>query len=82
MSRVSARNQIVIPLAALRAAGLAPGDRVEIIVRWPGRLEIVRSDDLVTELAGIFGDDVYPTGYLEELRRDWRDDARSAGRQN
>lgn len=37
----------------------------------PGRLEIVRAEDLVAEVAGVFDGDVYPDGYRDGLRRDW-----------
>jgi hypothetical protein len=37
----------------------------------PGRLELVRADDLVAEFAGVFDASVYPPEYLEELRREW-----------
>jgi bifunctional DNA-binding transcriptional regulator/antitoxin component of YhaV-PrlF toxin-antitoxin module len=71
MSLISRKNQITIPVGSLRAAGLRPGDDVEVRVSGVGRLEVVRTDDPVTEFAGIFGADVYPPEYLEELRREW-----------
>jgi hypothetical protein len=37
----------------------------------PGRLELVRDDELITEFAGVFDATVYPKGYLEDLRREW-----------
>jgi len=71
MSIISRKNQVTIPADALREAGLEPGDDVRVQVTGPGRLELVRADDLVAEFAGIFDDTVYPAGYLEELRREW-----------
>lgn len=35
------------------------------------RLELVRADQLVEEFAGVFDADVYPNGYLDDLRREW-----------
>jgi bifunctional DNA-binding transcriptional regulator/antitoxin component of YhaV-PrlF toxin-antitoxin module len=71
VSVISRKNQVTLPVEALRAAGLEPGDDVRIEVLGPGRLELVRADDLVKEFASIFDSRVYPKGYLEELRRGW-----------
>ena len=71
MSIISRKNQVTIPADALREAGLEPGDDVRVQVTGPGRLELVRADDLIAEFAGVFDDTVYPAGYLEELRREW-----------
>jgi bifunctional DNA-binding transcriptional regulator/antitoxin component of YhaV-PrlF toxin-antitoxin module len=71
MSVISRKNQVTLPVDALREAGLEPGDDVRVQVMGPGRLELVRADDLVAEFAGIFDEKVYPEGYLDELRREW-----------
>jgi bifunctional DNA-binding transcriptional regulator/antitoxin component of YhaV-PrlF toxin-antitoxin module len=71
MSVVSRKNQITLPVEALRAAGLEPGDDLHVQAVGPGRLELVRADDLIEEFAGIFDASVYPDGYLEKLRREW-----------
>ncbi|MDP9225226.1 MAG: AbrB/MazE/SpoVT family DNA-binding domain-containing protein [Actinomycetota bacterium] len=71
MSVISRKNQVTLPVDALRAAGLEPGDDVRIEVVGPGRLELVRADDLVQEFAGVFDAKVYPEGYLDGLRREW-----------
>jgi bifunctional DNA-binding transcriptional regulator/antitoxin component of YhaV-PrlF toxin-antitoxin module len=71
MSLISRKNQVTLPVDALREAGLEPGDDVRVRAAGRGRLELVRVDDLVEEFAGVFDETVYPEGYLEDLRREW-----------
>jgi len=71
MSLISRKNQVTLPVEALRAAGLSAGDDLRVQVVGVGRLELVRADDLIAEFAGAFDDTVYPADYLENLRREW-----------
>jgi bifunctional DNA-binding transcriptional regulator/antitoxin component of YhaV-PrlF toxin-antitoxin module len=71
MSVISSKNQVTLPVDALRAAGLQPGDDLRVQVAGPGRLELIRADELVGEFAGVFDESTYPEGYLEKLRREW-----------
>lgn len=71
MSAISRKNQVTIPKAVLKAAGLVPGDDVQITSAGPGRVELVKTDDLIEEFAGCLDDSVYPPGYLEDVRRGW-----------
>lgn len=71
MSLISRKNQVTLPVEVLRAAGLEPGDDVRVHALGPGRLELVRAEDLVEEFAGVFDATVYPEGYLDQLRREW-----------
>jgi len=68
---ISRKNQVTLPVDALRAAGLEPGDDLRVEVVGPGHLELIRAEDLVQEFAGVFDATVYPDGYLDELRREW-----------
>jgi AbrB family looped-hinge helix DNA binding protein len=71
MSAISRKNQVTIPKDVLQAAGLTAGDDVRITSAGPGRIELVKTDDLIEEFAGRLGEDAYPPGYLEEVRRGW-----------
>jgi AbrB family looped-hinge helix DNA binding protein len=53
MSAVSRKNQIAIPADVMREAGLAPGDDVRVRSLGPGRIEPVKSDELIREYAGV-----------------------------
>jgi len=64
--RISAKNQVTIPVAALEESGLRPGDQVLIEALEDGELRIRRGalefDEAFGALTG-----VYPPGYLERL---------------
>ncbi len=66
MSRISAKNQVTIPVAALEEAGLHPGDQVLVEALHDGELRIRRGaltfDDAFGAMTGI-----YPRGYLDQL---------------
>jgi bifunctional DNA-binding transcriptional regulator/antitoxin component of YhaV-PrlF toxin-antitoxin module len=71
MTRISTQNQVTLPTEALTQAGLSPGDRLRAHVQEPGQILLVRESDPVEQYAGALTG-VYPKGYLDELRREWR----------
>ena len=69
-TRLSAKNQVTIPVDALQQAGIRTGDRLRAEVRGPGEVLLVREEDPVEQFSGLLTD-VYPPGQLDELRREW-----------
>ena len=70
-TRISANNQATLPVEALRKAGLKPGDTLRVEAAGAGRLVLVRADEIIKRHVGSLTG-VYPKGYLERLRREWR----------
>jgi bifunctional DNA-binding transcriptional regulator/antitoxin component of YhaV-PrlF toxin-antitoxin module len=70
MPRVSSKNQVTLPVEAMRAAGLRPGD--EITVRPVGNGEIVLATrgTRIRRHAGI-ATGIYGDGELDRLRDEW-----------
>ncbi len=66
MPRISTKNQVTIPVAALEEAGLHAGDQVVIDALEDGELRVHRGaatfDSVFGTLTG-----TYPPGYLEQL---------------
>ena len=71
VTRISAQNQVTLPTDALAQAGLTAGDRLRAQVRGPGQILLVREMEPIEKHAGALTG-VYPNGYLDELRREWR----------
>ncbi len=69
-SRISAKHQITIPVAALRSAGLEVGDRVVARADGAGRVILEREHDVVDEFAGALTG-VYRLSELDDLRAEW-----------
>ena len=70
-TRLSRKNQATIPVAVLAEAGIHPGDELRVEVLGPGRVALTRARDPLETLLGSLGGDVYPEGYLQELREEW-----------
>jgi AbrB family looped-hinge helix DNA binding protein len=69
-TRISSKHQVTIPAEALRAAGLRPGDLLEVATAEPGQVALRRADNPYRRFAGVLTG-VYPPGFLEKLRAEW-----------
>ena len=77
-TRLSSKHQVTIPVAVLEQVGAKPGDefRVEAddddrIVLVPERSLAERRLEAIERIAGTYAG-VYPPGYLDALRDEWR----------
>ena len=66
MARISAKNQVTIPVAVLQEAGLHPGDQVLVEALDDGELRLHRGERSFEDAFGALTG-VYPPGYLEQL---------------
>jgi hypothetical protein len=69
-TRLSVKNQVTLPVAALAAAGLKPDDEVRVEADGPGRLTLICDEEPWDKWAGFltWG---YEPGYLEKLLQEW-----------
>lgn len=70
MTKVSTKNQITVPVEALRGAGLAPGDEVTVRPAGTGEIVIAARSSRVRRHAGI-ATGIYRSGELDQLRAEW-----------
>jgi antitoxin component of MazEF toxin-antitoxin module len=66
MPRISGKNQVTIPVAALEEAGLHAGDEVLVEVLNEGELRVTRGVQTFEEAFGSMSG-MYPPGYLDAL---------------
>ena len=69
MPRISSKNQVTIPVAALDEAGLRAGDDVVVEAVEPGELRVRRGPLGFEDAFGVLTG-TYPPGYLEWLDRE------------
>jgi bifunctional DNA-binding transcriptional regulator/antitoxin component of YhaV-PrlF toxin-antitoxin module len=69
VTRISSKNQVTLPVEALRKAGLRAGAELRVEADGSGRLVLIQEDDPISRYAGILR---YPKGYLKKLRSEWR----------
>ena len=70
-TRVSGNHQVTLPMEALATAGVQAGDSLKVDARPNGEIVLRLEEDPIERFAGIF-DGMYPAGYLDELRDEWR----------
>ena len=70
MPRVSAKNQVTLPVAEMRAAGLRAGDEVTIRAAGDGELVVAVRGSRVRRHAGI-ASGIYDPEELDGLRAEW-----------
>jgi bifunctional DNA-binding transcriptional regulator/antitoxin component of YhaV-PrlF toxin-antitoxin module len=70
MPRVSSKNQVTLPVGAMREAGLRAGDEVAIRAAGDGELVIAVRGSRVRRHAGI-ATGIYAPGELDGLRDEW-----------
>ncbi|CAN5806071.1 hypothetical protein BH18ACT7_BH18ACT7_14870 [soil metagenome] len=70
-TRVSSKNQVTLPAAALAAAHLGPGDELRVDVDADGALRLARATDPVHDLIGS-APGLSADSALEDLRGEWR----------
>jgi AbrB family looped-hinge helix DNA binding protein len=76
-TRVSGKRQVTIPLRALEATGLGPGDELKVEVDRAGRIVLTPADLVADRRAAIEATagsltGVYEPGELDRLRNEWR----------
>jgi bifunctional DNA-binding transcriptional regulator/antitoxin component of YhaV-PrlF toxin-antitoxin module len=70
VARVSSKNQVTLPVEAMRAAGLRAGEEVTVRPIGDGELIIAARGSRVRRHAGI-ASGVYSEGELDDLRDEW-----------
>ena len=70
-SRISSKNQVTIPVAALAQAHLGPGAIVTVEAEAPGRIVLRSVEDDLDQYAGSLPN-IWPPNALNDLRDEWR----------
>lgn len=70
MPRVSSKNQVTLPVEAMRSAGLRAGDEVVIRAAHDGEIVLALRGSRVRRHAGI-ASGIYKPGEIDRLRDEW-----------
>ncbi len=70
VTRVSRKNQVTLPVAALAQARIKAGDQLRVEAAGDGRITLIRERDMLEELAGSLPGLSKATN-LEALRNEW-----------
>ena len=68
---MSSKNQVTIPVEAMRAAGLHVGDEITVRSAGEGEIVIATAGSRVRRHAGI-ATGIYKDGELDRLRDEWK----------
>jgi bifunctional DNA-binding transcriptional regulator/antitoxin component of YhaV-PrlF toxin-antitoxin module len=71
-TKLSAKNQVTIPVDALRSAALQPGDVLRVEADGAGRLVLTRTAELVGRYCGAIATGGRLRGAIDGLRDEWR----------
>jgi antitoxin component of MazEF toxin-antitoxin module len=66
MPRISAKNQVTLPVAALEEAGLHAGERISVEPAGDGELRLRRATLAFEDAFGVLTG-TFPPGYLDQL---------------
>jgi bifunctional DNA-binding transcriptional regulator/antitoxin component of YhaV-PrlF toxin-antitoxin module len=70
VTRLSSKNQVTLPVGALRAAGVGVGDELRVEADGDGRLVLVREREPLDELIGS-APELAGAVDLQALRDEW-----------
>lgn len=71
-SKVSGKNQVTLPVDALRAAGVQSGDTLRVEADGAGRLVLTRTSELLGRYRGAVASGGRLRGAVDGLRDEWR----------
>jgi bifunctional DNA-binding transcriptional regulator/antitoxin component of YhaV-PrlF toxin-antitoxin module len=71
MAKVSSKNQVTLPVDAMRAVGLNAGDDISVRPVGDGELLIAARGSRVRRHAGV-ASGIYRTGEIDALRDEWQ----------
>jgi bifunctional DNA-binding transcriptional regulator/antitoxin component of YhaV-PrlF toxin-antitoxin module len=71
MPRVSSKNQVTLPVEAMRAAGLHAGEEVTVRAAGDGEVIVAVRGSRIRRHAGI-ATGIYDDGELNRLRDEWK----------